>query len=189
MPTYAPNHTGRYKAHYIAAGLQHTIQIRQPRGSSLSSIISTGASVCHDIFNALAAFLADDFQFTAAEAVDQDLTDFIPCTLPTAVTGTVDWVGDDWSGKKRVSALHFAGRAVGSRAGVFMYGIDINTDHGADPGGDGLVLTSELAGLSTVISTLQGNAAAVSGTYAFWQNHATVKVNDFLLKRVRRGVF
>lgn len=188
MTTWAPNHTGRYKARYRVAGIEHTIQIRQPLGSSLSSIVSTGASVCHDIFNAVAANLADDFAWLAAEAADQNSSEFVPCTLPTAVTGTVDYVGDDWSGTKRVTALHFAGRAVGSRAGVFMYGIDVPANLTSERGGDGLVLASELTGLSTVISTLQSNAAAVSGVYAFWQNHATSKVNDFLLKRVRRGL-
>lgn len=185
---FAENFTGRYRAKYRAAGIEHTIMVRFGRGGSLSAIGSAGAALLHNIFSALDTELADDFEWISAEASEADTDFFSPAATPLAVTGARDFVTENWSPVKRVSGLTFSGRAPGSRARVTMFGINVNNITTAQIGGDGIVTPAELAGVATVASLLQGSVVANSNESAFFYGRATHKVNDHLLKLVRRGL-
>lgn len=188
MPTYAPSFTPRYRAHYIAAGVSHTIQIRAARDTSVASTITNGTDCLFAVFDALAGDLADDFAWVSAEVADQDTDVFTPAAVPAAVTGTNDWVGDSWSAKKRCSFIHVSGRAAGSRTSVMIFGLDIDSDFAVNTGGDGIITTAELGGLADVVTALNAHAHAGSGATALFYARATHKVHDRLLKLVRRGL-
>lgn len=187
MPSFAANFTGRYKAKYKVAGVEHVIQVRSPRGASLSSIASEGRTCLFEIFSAVVSILADDFVWISAEVADQNSNTFLPTTPPSAVTGTVDFVAGLWSARKRVSALTFSGRAEGSKGRISMYGLDIDGDLSTDIGADGLVTPAELSDINTIVASLNGRACAGSGDHAIYSTQATHKVNDRLLRDVRKG--
>ncbi len=188
MGTHVPEFTGRYRAHYQAAGVTHAITIRATLGTSLSSIISSGRDACHDIFNAVAAHLADDFTWISAEVADEGSNSFAPATVPAAVTGLVDFAGDNWSPARRVSFVHLSGRAAGSRTGVMMFGLEVGGDFNIDRGADGIVTDSELPGIAAAAGVLSSHAAAGNGLSAAFYTRGTYKVHDRLLKLVRRGL-
>jgi hypothetical protein len=185
---FAENFTCRYRARYRAAGIEHVIMVRFGRGGSLSAIASSGQAVLHNIFEAVSGFLADDFLWISAEASQEDTDFFSPADVPLAVVGDADWVGDSWSGKKRVSGLTFSGRAPGSRARVTMFGINVDSDFITNDGGNGLVTPDEIPGVADIASILEAGVVANSNQPAFFYGRATHKVNDHLLKLVRRGV-
>ena len=188
MTTYAPNFTGRYRAHYKACGIDHTIQLRKASGATFASVLLLAATV-QAIFNDMAALLCDDFEFISADAAEEGSDIFEPATAPEAVTGTVAVA--DYTPFQKVTHTRFGGRAKTSRVSVEMYGIfwqyaNIEADAGVIPY-DGVVTAAELPAVATVAGHLNSQAFANSGEATVWRPRALVKVNDFWLRAVRSG--
>jgi hypothetical protein len=184
MTTYAPNFTPRYRARYLAAGIEHTIQIRGARGESAVDI-SSRRSDLHDIFAAAATTLADDFQWLSADYALTDSDVFIPAVMPTAVTGLYDVA--DFNIQQRCVSTGFVGRAAGSRSAIYLYGIwwAVATGAAAE---NGRVTPAEWAPVTTIKASLDTAGHAGSGALAVWHDYANTKLNDHLLKLVRRGI-
>jgi len=183
MTTYAPNFTPRYRARYNAAGIEHTIQMRGARGESASAI-SGRATILHDIFLAAAATLADDFAWISADYALTDSDVFIPAVLPASVTGLKDVA--DFDLQQRCVSTGFVGRTGGSRAAIYMYGVWWSTVTGT-PAENGRVTAAEWAPVTTIKAALDTNAHAGNGETAVWHAYANIKLNDHLLKLLRRG--
>lgn len=178
--------TPRYRARYVAAGMTHWVQVRSPRDSAIATAIANGQAAAADLFTGLAAILADDFLWLAAEVADQDTDEFNPCPTPVAVVGTIDWTTPRWSPMKRASGLTFSGRAQGSSTSLTAFGLDINTDLDTDIGGNGLVTAAELPAVVTIANNLETHAFAASGGACAFAQQATWKINDRLLADIRR---
>jgi hypothetical protein len=183
MTTYAPNFTPRWKGHYHAAGIDHTIMCRAPRGTTTAGL-PTQAETVRASFSAMSGILASDFAWLGAEYALTDSDIFIPTDPPATVTGAVD-VGD-FSLKQRATSTNFNGKAAGSRAALYFYGILWAEGLGEDAD-NGRVTPAEEASLSTVITQLNAGAYANSGDSAIFHSYANVKVNDHFLKLLRRG--
>jgi hypothetical protein len=139
-----------------------------------------------NIFNAVAASLADDFVCTEHVIALTDSDIFLPAELPNAVTGTVDFSA--WSPVKRIRGLTFSGNSGGARARITMFGINLNEDGDTTSGADGLLLPAESAAVTTIVNELNSHAKGGNGLQATFHNRATIKANDRLLKLVRRGL-
>ena len=185
MTTYAPNFTPRFKLCYIAGGMQHTIQVRGPRGTDLAGMTAYGP-ILRSVFMVFVAAMYTDLLFTSAEVALTDDDVFIPVAVPTQPTGmAVDPA--DFSAMTRAQALTFTGKAPGSRARFSLYGVAIADEASGTTGGDGKVTSTENAGIATVAGIASGAFKAGSGANAAFPNVATYKVNDHLLKLIRKG--
>jgi len=187
MSTHAANFTGRYRAHYIAAGVQHSILIRAPRGADLATVITNGQNGAAGVFAPTTALLADDFAWLSAEVALEDTEIFDPAPTPSAVLGTVDFATGNWSARKRVSGLTFSGRSAGSRARFTLYGLDINGDLSTDIGANGIITVAEFSAIDGIVTSANTHNFAGNGEPASFYRRGTHKVNDKLLKLVRRG--
>src|SRR5690349_16402871 len=191
MTTYAPNFTPRLRVHYVACGLQHTIQVRAPRGTGAGPL-SDRRGVIHDIFNLWAPKLCTDFAFISAEYALTDSELFTPIDPPFPVTGTKG--PGLYSAKQKVTSTNFAGRAATSRARFSLFGIlwiqDIIADalDAEDDGSrNGIVTPAENALVADTATAATSQFFANSGEATSWYPRATIKTNDHLLKLVRRG--
>jgi hypothetical protein len=184
MTTYAPNWTPRYRARYQAAGVTHTVQVRGLRTTDDANIATFGAHL-FDFFAPLAPVMADDFAWIDASYALTDSDLFAPTTTPAGITGDVPVA--NFEPKEKVIAIAFSGRALGSRARLYVYGGLWNetTLPGVDD--NAVITTSEWVNLSTSIAVANNFFCAGSGALATWYNQVTVKENDHLLKLVRRG--
>lgn len=191
MPDFAPNVTARYKLHYTAAGRPHTIMCRAARGT----LASPGAGQCavylRGLFSALAPLLADDLSFTSAEFALTDSDLFFPAAVPAAVVGGSPIAG--FSKQDTITHLTFSGRGTGgSKVNVKVYGVNWAPD--TLPGSvesDFVVLGTELAQIANAVISLNtgsGIIVAIDNTAALYANRATIKVNDFWLRQVRKGL-
>lgn len=182
MTTYAPNFTPRSRLKYFAAGIEHTIQMRAARGT----VADVGAqkNSIRACFNMMAALLADDFAWISAEYALTDSDDFFPTTLPAAVVGAVDV--STLSLQQRATSTNFNGRVAGSRAGIYFYGI-VWEDGQGSPRDNGRVTPAEIPLIASVVAELSGQAHAGNGVQAIFHSYANIKVNDHLLKLLRRG--
>lgn len=185
MTTYAPNYTPRYRVIYVAAGVQHTMTIRGPRGTNFGGMTSLG-SVIHNVFNPCAALLADDFHYVSADIALTDSDVFAPTTVPSSTTGLV--AVSDYSPMHKATGTTFSGRAPGSKARLTAYGLFWNLLTVGDDSANGIVTAAEEAAIGNVVTNINGNFCAGSGALALWYSQATVKVNDLLLKKIRRGL-
>lgn len=186
MPSFAPQYTPRYRARYRAAGVEHSIQIRGPRGHSAFLMEVDGRNACFAVFNSITARLAVDHEWISAEVALTDEDTFSPAAVPAAVTGTV--LVSSFTPVAKITAAAWSGRAPGSRSRVYAYGFLWVITSPGSISGDGLVTSGEEAGIATVATSLNGLARAGSGANAVWYNRVTVKPNDHLLKLVRRGI-
>lgn len=192
MPDFAPNVTARYRLHYNAAGRVHTVQCRLVRGIDVSTLNADGAAYIRAVFAALAARMADDLAFISAEYALTDSDLFFPATVPAAVTGSI--APTSISKQDGITHLTFSGRgALGSRANMKIYGVATNPD---DPSGtqdtDFVLLGSESSEVAAAVSALNtspgGRVVAIDNSVATYHNRATIKVNDFWLRQLRRGL-
>jgi hypothetical protein len=186
MTTFAPTFTPRWKGNYVAAGVQHSIQGRGPRGTTFSDM-QFFAGFMNNLFGAVAAELADDFEWIDASIALTDSDVFLPATTPPAtVTGLVDTTG--FAPRKRIRALTFSGRTSTGRARISMFGVMLDDDLATDDAGDGIVTPAELAAIGTIVGILNTSYRGNSGELASYHNRGTYKENDHLLKLVRRGI-
>lgn len=184
MTTYAPNFTPRYKLHYKVGNIEHTVQIRTPRGTDLGGTEFAGHAL-RDIWNGLAAYLLDDLVFLTAEVALTDSDVFGPASLPVAVTGTLDPA--DYNARERIRGLTWNGRSTGSKARFTLFGLMFPDEGTGVVGSDGLILGSEVAAITSGAATATTYFKAGSGNAAVFQGRATYKENDHLLSLVRKG--
>jgi hypothetical protein len=191
MPDFAPNVTGRYKLHYNVIGRVHTIMMRTARGLNAAQIISNGAAYLRGLFVAMAPGMADDLAFISAEYALHDSDLFFPAATPAAVVGAI--AAATFSKQDSITHLTFSGRgALGSKVSMHLYG------HGTDPDtlpaniwSDFVVLGTELPRIATAVAALNvapALAVAIDNSVPVYVNRATVKVNDFWLRKVRQGL-
>ena len=189
MTSYAPTFTPRLRCHYIAWGIPHTIQARVPRGTSTASLLDRRGAISA-LFSIWADDLADDFAFTSAEYAEQDSDLFTPADPPVIVSGAVALA--DVRPTQRILSTTFSGRAPGSKARVSLYGIRWNfMDTPTGPAAfddDTIVTADEDSRIADSVAQLTTQLYAGSGQATVWYARATLKINDFLLKRVRRGL-
>lgn len=187
MPTYAPNFTPRYRAHYVAAGVIHTAQVRAARDAASLGAIAQAKACLLGVFGAFTSLLADDFAWISAEFCQQDDNLFDPVDVPDDVTGAVaDWA-TDWSPVKRVSFIEFSGRGRGTRTSIKVYGLNIDNDTAVSLGATGIISAAVLPGIDDATAVLSEFAHTGAGTPAFWYSRVTHKTNDRLLANVRQG--
>lgn len=186
MTTYAPNFTPRYKLHYLAGGITHTIQVRSNRGATFTETENLKDQI-RGCYQAVVARAYNDFQFLTAEVALTDSDVFAPAAIPL---GLVGHVADPalFSAVARIRGLTFTGRAPGSRARFTMFGLAFSTDGPTALGGDGTVTPAEEAGITTIGNIATAAFRANSGAGAIFPYRGTYKENDHLLKLVRRGI-
>lgn len=158
---------------------------RGPRGATFATMDGY-KDRARECFTGVSAYLFDDFSWVSAEVALTDSEEFAPGTTPTVGTaGVVD--ATELSPKARIMGLTFTGRALGSRGKFTMFGCFFPGEAAGDFGGNGIISPSEFGGISTVVGVANTYFYANSGAHAAWNNRATYKENDHLLKLVRRG--
>lgn len=185
MTTYAPTFTPRYRVHYRAAGLEHSVQCRGPRGASAVAMTTRGNSF-HTIFNDLATRLADDFAWISADVALTDSDLWTPASVPASVTGVIALA--DFTIAQRITGTTFSGRAAGSKARFTLFGIQWVQATTTEAGNDFVVQGSEDGGVAAAVTEASGQFYAGSGAGALFYNRATIKPNDHLVKLARRGI-
>ena len=183
MTTYAPNFTSRVRIHYHVCGIDHTIQMRAARGATLADM-GFQIEAIRASFSAMSDELCEDFAWLSTEYALTDSNDFFPTANPADVTGGTGL--SSYSLQQRITALNFNGRAVGSRASIYFYGVQFLTG-GGQPADNGRVTQAEYVHIDDVLAQLNPAAHAGSGQLAAFHNYANVKVNDHFLKLLRRG--
>lgn len=185
MTTYAPTFTPRYRAKYRAGGLEHSVQIRGPRGASAISMTTRGNSLMA-VFNDLSTRLADDFAWISADVALTDSDVWIPASTPGSVTGVIAVA--DMTIAQRITGTTFSGRAAGSKARLTLFGIQWVQATTTEAGNDFVVQGSEDGGVAAAVIECSGQFYANSGAGALFYNRATIKPNDHLVKLARRGI-
>jgi hypothetical protein len=185
MTTYAPTFTPRYRSVYVAAGVQHTIQIRGPRGENLTQMTDRGSNL-YSVFNNLADYLADDFEWISSDVALTDEDTWQPTTNPLAVTGLVD--ATTFTPIHKITGTTFSGRSPGSRARLTVFGLKWPFLTSGNISENGIVTATELAEVGDAVAICTAHFCAGSGLSAAFYNRVTVKPNDLLLKDVRRGI-
>jgi hypothetical protein len=191
MPDFAPNVTFRYKLHYNAAGRKHTTQVRAARGTLATPGAGQCATYLRAVFDALKAIMPDDLSFLSAEYALTDSDLFFPAATPAAVVGGT--AAASFSKQDSISHLTFSGRgSLGSKANLKLYCFAFNPDVLPAPlESDFVVLASEALLVSNAIAALNtgsGIIVAIDNSPINYYARATLKVNDFWLKRVRQGL-
>ena len=189
MTSNAPTFSPRYRATYVAAGIQHNIQLRGLRGRTFLQMQSDGV-ILHDIFNNFATQLADDFAWLSADIALTDSDVWNPAEPPAAVTGVVEVA--QFTPWQKITGTRHSGRAPTSRASYTMFGIHWDL---ANTGSDisqvaynGIITAAEHAGVAANVLLANAYMRAASGTAATWYSRMTVKPNDALLRLVRKGI-
>lgn len=192
MTTFAPNVTARYRLHYNVVGRNHTMQCRGVRGVDVGTLVADGAAYLRAVFAALAANLCDDLSFISAEYALTDSDLFFPAAVPTAVVGLNDLA--TFSKQDSITHLTFSGRgSFGSKANLKLYGCQFDPDNvTGDPPEDFVITSAEYAPIATAIAALNtspgGRIVAIDNSPAAYHARATLKVNDYWLRRVRQGL-
>lgn len=189
MPDFAPNVTPRYVLAYRSVGREHNIMMRGARGISAALMESYGAGLFNQLFTTLAAGLPDDLSFISAKVALTDVDLFFPAAIPVQVTGLLAVA--TFSGQDSISHITFSGRgSLGSKVNMKVYGVQYNPD--ALPAtfpSDFVITTGETSLIANAVAALQGDShiRAIDNTQPTWYNQVTLKVNDYWLKRLRRG--
>lgn len=185
MTTYAPTFTSRWRGQYKCGGIQHTLQLRGPRGASFATMDGY-KDRASELFNNFTSTMYSDFVWLGASVALTDSEEFIPSTLPGAPTvGAID--PSTVAAVTRIKGLTFSGAASGSRAKFTLFGIRFSQGLATDIAADGLVTPAEYIGIGNVRDIANTYFYTNSGALAGWHNRATYKENDHLLKLVRRG--
>lgn len=189
MPTYADNYTFRVRGQYIAAGVTHKMKCR---GTVSDEGATTGQALANQMNNYVQSFesqLWDDWEWLGWEYANPDSdiwVPFLPVLSGGAVTGTINPAS--FSAEVHVKAVTHSGRAAGSKARVYWYGPVVASESTGAAGGDGVLLPAELTGLSGATGIANGAFHGGNGNQGIFYDRMTYKVNDDLLKLVRRGI-
>jgi hypothetical protein len=190
MASYAPDYTPRYKAHYTAAGIQHSMQFRMHRGITDNAGEVAGAAACTVVCSYLEARLPVDFAWTSAEYAQEDSPVFVPvATLPDPIVGEIALAA--LSAVERITSTTFAARGAFGRTRVSIYCPDWDEDVVGELGSRGIINGADYATIANIVTglnALNASLATNGNSSASWYSRATIKRNDHLLKLVRRGL-
>lgn len=188
MPDFAPDFTPRYRVQYVSAGLTHWIMLRGFRDESESA---TGVRVRDALFDTIApmaAFLCDDFEWISAEYIPQDTNIGVPDSLPAAITGTV--AISTMSREDKIRSIGYVGRSGSTPMRLFVFGCQFQTDdlpEGVEA--KFRISAADLSNVATSIAALDGAGCPANNNFpGHYHNYVNLKVNDHLLKFVRRGL-
>jgi len=162
------------------------------RGIDVGTGVTEAAAYLRALFVALASNLADDLAFTSAEYALTDSDLFFPAAMPAAVTGAIDVA--DFSKQDSITHLTFSGRgAGGSKTSVKVYGAQYLPDQVPDAIESDFVINSAessliLNSVAALNNSVGGRTVCIDNTVATFHARATVKVNDFWLRQVRKGL-
>jgi len=163
------------------------MMLRQPRTILPGPGSSQAAACITALVAALASLLPTDFHFISATYTQED-TDIAVgvATLPTDPTGVQDLA--DYSAVMRATVTNFHGKAGATRASVGVYGVFWNFSDPTGKAANGRVETTELAAIANAVAALNAGSqvTAINNFEADWQPYATVKIDDYWLKQVRR---
>jgi len=188
MPTYADNWTFRVRAGYISAGIPHKMQVRGTASGTGLALAETMASDLADYVANFNSRLPNDWAFTSWEYANHDSDIFIPFTpVITDPAGAISPGG--LSSVARVRAVCHSGRVAGSKARIYWFGPHHESDDAADPGANGVYTSAELSGLAASTTLATASFKGGNGEDAAFYERMTVKVNDRLLRSVRRGIY
>lgn len=189
MAPMADNSTVVIRTKYRAAGHEHVVKMRYARGTPLEDARSNAHTCLAAIVEAFEAAgnLFDDFTWLTSDGREEDSEDWEPFTfLPVPSVGTVDPA--TVSPIRRVISTTFPCRGPGRLGRVVLYGFNWGIDDDEAIAGDGVVLGTELAAVGTAVTALNTAALVViNNAAATFYNKATIKVNDYWLRQVRRG--
>lgn len=189
MPTYADNYTFRVRASYISGMVNHKMKVR---GTGSVSGISAAEAYAENLNSYVMSFenqLWDDFAWTGWEYANPNSDVWVPFVPPLAggtIVGTIDPAG--YSPVTRIKAVSHSGRAAGSKARLYWWGPVVAGESTGAAGGDAVLTPAELTGLSGATGIADAMFCAGNGTLAVFYNRLTYKVNDDLLRLVRRGI-
>lgn len=188
MPTHADNYTSRVRGSYIAAGIPHKVKVRSAGVFSSPALPEALAEILNNYMKNFEADLADDWAWTGWEYANVNSDEWIPMNpvLTAEIEGQVA-IGT-YSPYARVTACTHSGRAFNSKARIYFYGLLVPTQSPGNVGGDGVLTSSEVTGLAASTSMATESFRAGSGAAAIFYERLTYKVNDDLLKQVRRGL-
>jgi len=186
MTTFAPTFTPRLRVHYKCGGIGHAIQVRGARGASLATMTGLVDPVAN-CFVALATRLYSDFAWLSAEVALTDEESFIPVPVSGIIpVGGVVLLAQ--SAVNKIRGLTVSGRAPGSRSRMTFFGAEFSASSNTAEAADSVITATEFAGMNTIAGIANTYFHANSGAAAIWYNRGTYKVNDHLLKLVRRGI-
>jgi hypothetical protein len=165
--------------------------MRAPRDSTLPDIVSHGQGYLGGLFTALASFLFDDLAFISADAALTDSDLFFPCAVPTAVAGAI--TPATLSKQDSITHITFSGRgASGSKVNLHVYGMALDPDVlPPNVSNDFVILSSELSVIDDAVTHLNSAlplAVAIDNSVPIYAARVTVKINDFWLRQVRKGL-
>ena len=188
MPTYADNYTSRVRGRYISSGIPHVMKCRSDVPVMTAPVAESFADVMNNYVLSFEPVLPSDWAWVSWEfaPANSDIWSPFAPVLSDTVAGVLDHT--DFSPMVRVSACSHSGRAAGSKARVYWWGPLLDTDNSGTIGGDGIVTSTEVGGLAAATSFATDTFRAGNGGNAIFYERLTYKVNDDLLKLVRRGV-
>lgn len=187
MPDFAPDFTPRYRVRYISAGINHVAMLRGYRGEPSADTSNRARTVLAGVFDTFESVLPDDFAWLSAEYIPEDTNIGSPDAVPATVVGLAD--AALFSTQDRISSLGFVGRSASTPVRLFMFGVQVTPDVASPSTLDDWRLTSaESAGVAAAVALLNSSAIPANNNMpASWALYANLKVNDYWLKRARRG--
>lgn len=191
MTDYSPDYTFRFKLRYLAGGFTHDMVVRSSAilsgGEAESEILGDGLQ---SFFTALQSALWQDFTFVNGSYAYAGSNVFLPY-MPTSLTGVTPSAVDPTtrSGRLRATAGTMAGKGSGGAiARLYFYGLILPDVTNADALGDGVLSVGNMAGVATAATAASGTFKAADGTVATFYPRITTKVNDKLLRLIRRTI-
>lgn len=185
MTTFAPTFTPRYKATYVAAGVQHSLTVRGPRGSLFASMEANRIYI-GQCFDALAATMAVDLAWISAAVALTDSDVFTPALTPPVTTaGTI--AVNLYTATQKITALTWSGKSIGGKSRFSIFGCRFLQDAVGTAAANGVITLAEFAAVGTIKGIADVRFGASDGNTAVYRSVATIKPNDHLLKLVRRG--
>lgn len=188
MPTFADNYTFRVRGSYVAAGVQHKMKVRGNSVINGETAAETYANALNDYISNFEANLWTDWSWLGWEYADPNSDIWIPFN-PVLVGGDPTGVINpaSYTAVKKAYGLTHSGRVAGSRARLYWFGAAVLDEAVGAVGGNGVISVGEFAGLAASTTLATDTFRGGNGQPAIFYERLTVKVNDDVLKLVRRG--
>lgn len=181
MADYAPNHTGRFRIRYATVGQTHAMTFRYfPDGQSLDGLRNGIGS----FLDALASIRFNDWTVIGADAAGVNSDIFLPVAPPVVAAGEAP------PPLTSVRPLFgsFNGRStLGSKARVYIYGINQIPTGNAAYLTDYRILGPELAAVASAVTALNaipGQAAIDRGDVTFYP-YMNIALNAYYQRKMR----
>jgi len=187
MTDFSPDFTYRYKARYLAAGITHDFVVRGDQwvvdGETHATALAANVG---EFFAALEDQLYSDFAFISASWAYRGSSVFVPTTaVPVSPTGVVD--ESTVSSRLRATASTMSGRGTAlGHAKLYFFGLWVPDHLTASLGADGVLTGTEFGGIVNAAAVATTRFHASDGSSAIFYERLTLKVNDRLLRTVRR---